>query len=197
MDAFDLASFRQGRLVGTVDEVRAQVAGWEALGVDTIILGVGAVPFQVGTADDVELLLHACTTARSRTKSVSRDGVAGEIATATKDAAPLAFGGTTPHAVLDPVLQRVLEALRLHAAVRADALRRFDTHAVGREELGRLRTSATRLEHPRVFLRSLVHGHLLSRVAIAVCPEFSPWLRLCRPSRFDVRRARFIFCTNL
>jgi alkanesulfonate monooxygenase SsuD/methylene tetrahydromethanopterin reductase-like flavin-dependent oxidoreductase (luciferase family) len=57
----DLEAFRKGRLVGTVEQVREQVAEWKNLGVDTIILGVGAVPFQVSTADDVELLLHACT----------------------------------------------------------------------------------------------------------------------------------------
>lgn len=62
LDGTDLASFRKGRLVGTVDQIREQVQEWEALGVDTIILGVGAVPFQVSTPDDVELLLEACTT---------------------------------------------------------------------------------------------------------------------------------------
>ncbi len=62
LDDVDLASFRKGRLVGTVEEVRAQVREWDALGVETIVLGVGAVPFQVSTIDDVELLLHACTT---------------------------------------------------------------------------------------------------------------------------------------
>jgi alkanesulfonate monooxygenase SsuD/methylene tetrahydromethanopterin reductase-like flavin-dependent oxidoreductase (luciferase family) len=56
----DLDEFRQGRLVGTVGQVREQVSRWEALGVDTIVLGVGAVPFQVTTTDDAELLLHAC-----------------------------------------------------------------------------------------------------------------------------------------
>jgi hypothetical protein len=55
----DLASFREGRLVGTVDEVREQVAGWEALGVDTLIAGVGAVPFHVTSRDDVAMLGHA------------------------------------------------------------------------------------------------------------------------------------------
>jgi alkanesulfonate monooxygenase SsuD/methylene tetrahydromethanopterin reductase-like flavin-dependent oxidoreductase (luciferase family) len=59
MDGMDLATFRVGRLVGTVDEVRAQVVEWEALGVDTIIAGVGAVPFHVARRDDVELLGHA------------------------------------------------------------------------------------------------------------------------------------------
>ena len=61
LDGVDLATFRTGRLVGTVAEVRAQVAAWEAQGVDTLILGAGAVPFQVAAPDDVELLLAACT----------------------------------------------------------------------------------------------------------------------------------------
>jgi probable F420-dependent oxidoreductase len=61
LDGVDLATFRVGRLVGTVDEVRAQVRAWEGLGVDTLILGVGAVPFQVSDRSDVELLLDACT----------------------------------------------------------------------------------------------------------------------------------------
>jgi len=63
LDDVDLASFREGRLVGTVEEVREQVNQWDALGVETVVLGVGAVPFQVSSIDDVELLLHACTTA--------------------------------------------------------------------------------------------------------------------------------------
>ncbi len=52
----DLATFRAGRLVGTVDEVREQVATWQALGVDTLIAGIGAVPFHVSSRDDVEML---------------------------------------------------------------------------------------------------------------------------------------------
>ena len=56
MQGVDLAGFRAGRLVGTVEEVREQVAGWEALGVETLIAGVGAVPFHVARRDDVELL---------------------------------------------------------------------------------------------------------------------------------------------
>jgi len=59
LDGVDLATFRAGRLVGTVEQVREQIGTWEQLGVDTIILGVGAVPFQVGALDDVELLLAA------------------------------------------------------------------------------------------------------------------------------------------
>jgi alkanesulfonate monooxygenase SsuD/methylene tetrahydromethanopterin reductase-like flavin-dependent oxidoreductase (luciferase family) len=61
LDGVDLASFREGRLVGTVDEVQSQLRDWSALGVDTIILGVGAVPFHVSAFEDVELLLQACT----------------------------------------------------------------------------------------------------------------------------------------
>jgi alkanesulfonate monooxygenase SsuD/methylene tetrahydromethanopterin reductase-like flavin-dependent oxidoreductase (luciferase family) len=61
LDGVELASFREGRLVGTVDEVREQLATWADLGVETLMLGVGAVPFQVSTADDVELLLETCS----------------------------------------------------------------------------------------------------------------------------------------
>jgi len=39
--------------------VREQRAEWEALGVETIIVGAGAVPFHVGSVDDVELLAAA------------------------------------------------------------------------------------------------------------------------------------------
>jgi alkanesulfonate monooxygenase SsuD/methylene tetrahydromethanopterin reductase-like flavin-dependent oxidoreductase (luciferase family) len=56
MRGLDLTGFREGRLVGTVEEVRDQLAQWETLGVDTLIAGVGAVPFHVATTDDVEML---------------------------------------------------------------------------------------------------------------------------------------------
>lgn len=59
LDGIGLGEWRPGRLVGTVEQVREQVAGWEALGVETMVLGAGAVPFQVGDADDVDLLAHA------------------------------------------------------------------------------------------------------------------------------------------
>jgi alkanesulfonate monooxygenase SsuD/methylene tetrahydromethanopterin reductase-like flavin-dependent oxidoreductase (luciferase family) len=55
LDGVDLAEFRNGKLVGTVDEVRAQVAEWESLGVETLVLGVGVVPFQVTSVDDVAM----------------------------------------------------------------------------------------------------------------------------------------------
>jgi probable F420-dependent oxidoreductase len=59
LDHTSLADWREGHLVGTVDQVREQVAGWTDLGVETLIAGVGAVPFAVTTVDDVELLAGA------------------------------------------------------------------------------------------------------------------------------------------
>jgi alkanesulfonate monooxygenase SsuD/methylene tetrahydromethanopterin reductase-like flavin-dependent oxidoreductase (luciferase family) len=54
-----LDEWRVGRLVGTVDEIRDQRDEWEALGVETLIVGGGPLPFSVTTLDDVELLAHA------------------------------------------------------------------------------------------------------------------------------------------
>ncbi|MGH9034744.1 MAG: LLM class flavin-dependent oxidoreductase [Acidimicrobiia bacterium] len=49
-----LAEWREGRLVGTVEEVAEQVTGWEAAGVAEIICGVGPLPFSLGALDDLE-----------------------------------------------------------------------------------------------------------------------------------------------
>ena len=55
-----LAEWRIGRLVGTVEDVREQARVWgDELGVETLVLGVGPVPFSVTALDDVELLAHA------------------------------------------------------------------------------------------------------------------------------------------
>ncbi len=54
-----LAEWRVGRLVGTVSEVREHADRWQELGIETIIAGVGAVPFQLSDPDDVALLGHA------------------------------------------------------------------------------------------------------------------------------------------
>jgi alkanesulfonate monooxygenase SsuD/methylene tetrahydromethanopterin reductase-like flavin-dependent oxidoreductase (luciferase family) len=54
-----LDDWREGRLVGTVDELRAARDEWDALGVETLIVGPGPLPFSVTTPDDVELLAHA------------------------------------------------------------------------------------------------------------------------------------------
>ena len=59
LDATSLAEWRRGRLVGTAEQVREQASLWEDLGIETLILGVGAVPFAVTTVDDVELLADA------------------------------------------------------------------------------------------------------------------------------------------
>jgi probable F420-dependent oxidoreductase len=56
VDDVPLADWRRGRLVGTVDEIREQRDRWAAMGVDELIVGVGAVPFAVTGLDDVELL---------------------------------------------------------------------------------------------------------------------------------------------
>jgi alkanesulfonate monooxygenase SsuD/methylene tetrahydromethanopterin reductase-like flavin-dependent oxidoreductase (luciferase family) len=55
LDGVDLAEFRRGKLIGTVDEVRAQVAEWEDLGVETLVLGLGVVPFHVTSVDDIAM----------------------------------------------------------------------------------------------------------------------------------------------
>jgi len=60
IDGIDLAEFRVGKLVGTVDEVRAQIGEWEGLGIDTLVLGVGVVPFHVTGTDDVAMFGSLC-----------------------------------------------------------------------------------------------------------------------------------------
>ena len=60
LDRVDLAAWRKGRLVGTVEEVRGQVRHWHSLGVSSLIVTAGAVPFALASADDVELLAEAC-----------------------------------------------------------------------------------------------------------------------------------------
>lgn len=69
LDSMTLEEWRVGRLVGTVEQVQEQAATWASLGVETVILGVGAVPFHLGAIDDVALLADAL-------------GVAGQPATA-------------------------------------------------------------------------------------------------------------------
>ncbi len=56
-----LDEWRRGRLVGTVEEVGEQLGEWEALEVDTLVLGAGALPFSVTVPDDVALLAEACS----------------------------------------------------------------------------------------------------------------------------------------
>jgi probable F420-dependent oxidoreductase len=60
LDGVSLDEWRTGRLVGTREEIAEQLAGWADLGVETVILGVGSVPFHVGSLDDVDLLGEVC-----------------------------------------------------------------------------------------------------------------------------------------
>ena len=59
LDGVDLDSYRSGRLVGTVEAVQEQIAAWEALGIETLIVGAGVVPFQVSGLDDIAMLAAA------------------------------------------------------------------------------------------------------------------------------------------
>jgi alkanesulfonate monooxygenase SsuD/methylene tetrahydromethanopterin reductase-like flavin-dependent oxidoreductase (luciferase family) len=49
-----LEEWREGRLVGTVDEVREQVALWGEAGVEELICAVGPLPFSISATDDLE-----------------------------------------------------------------------------------------------------------------------------------------------
>lgn len=56
LDAVGLDEWRVGRLVGTVEEVAEQAAGWGAHGVGELIVSAGPLPFSVTALDDVEVL---------------------------------------------------------------------------------------------------------------------------------------------
>jgi alkanesulfonate monooxygenase SsuD/methylene tetrahydromethanopterin reductase-like flavin-dependent oxidoreductase (luciferase family) len=59
VDRMSLDEWRTGRLVGSVEEVREQVARWETLGVAVLIAGMGALPFSASDPDDLDLLASA------------------------------------------------------------------------------------------------------------------------------------------
>jgi alkanesulfonate monooxygenase SsuD/methylene tetrahydromethanopterin reductase-like flavin-dependent oxidoreductase (luciferase family) len=59
LDGVTLDDWRVGRLVGTVEQVREQAAGWAGLGVETLIVGPGPLPFSVNSLEDVALLADA------------------------------------------------------------------------------------------------------------------------------------------
>jgi len=46
--------------VPSLSQVGEQVRAWEALGVSSLVLTAGAVPFALGAEDDVVLLADAC-----------------------------------------------------------------------------------------------------------------------------------------
>lgn len=51
-----LEHWREGRLVGTVDEVTAQLARWSGLGVDEVIVSPGPLPFSSVDPEDLDVL---------------------------------------------------------------------------------------------------------------------------------------------
>ena len=55
IDRVPLEEWRTGRLVGTVEQVAEQLAGWEALGVAQVVACVGALPFAVTDVDALAL----------------------------------------------------------------------------------------------------------------------------------------------
>lgn len=59
LDGVSLDEWKDGRLVGTVEEVREQVARWRTLGVTSLIAGPGALPFAATDPDDLDLLASA------------------------------------------------------------------------------------------------------------------------------------------
>ena len=59
LDDVPLERFRADKLVGTVEQIQEQAEEWAELGVESLILGVGAVPFQLGSLEDLELLADA------------------------------------------------------------------------------------------------------------------------------------------
>jgi probable F420-dependent oxidoreductase len=61
LDGTALAEWRKGRLVGTVEQVGEQVRTWESVGVSSLVLTAGALPFALAAGDDVALLADACT----------------------------------------------------------------------------------------------------------------------------------------
>lgn len=56
VDRSGFDGWRVGKLAGTVAEVAEQVGEWSDLGVSTIVVNTGAVPFSVTDLDDLELL---------------------------------------------------------------------------------------------------------------------------------------------
>lgn len=54
-----LDEYRQGRLVGTVEQVGEQLGEWTDAGVTTLVVSLGALPFTVTGVDDLEMVASA------------------------------------------------------------------------------------------------------------------------------------------
>ncbi|HEX8770803.1 MAG TPA: TIGR03619 family F420-dependent LLM class oxidoreductase, partial [Acidimicrobiales bacterium] len=61
LEDVSLADWRRGRLVGTPEQVQEQLSVWAALGVETLVVSPGALPFAIASGDDVELLAETCS----------------------------------------------------------------------------------------------------------------------------------------
>jgi probable F420-dependent oxidoreductase len=59
LDGVSLDQWRQDRLVGTTEEVAAQVAAWEELGIESLIVSAGPLPFSVCDPDDLQPIAAA------------------------------------------------------------------------------------------------------------------------------------------
>jgi probable F420-dependent oxidoreductase len=59
LDGVSLDEWRQGHLVGTVEQVHEQLSEWQELGVSTFIVGLGALSFAVTSEDDLEMIATA------------------------------------------------------------------------------------------------------------------------------------------
>ena len=81
LDAVPLEQWRTGRLVGTVDQLAEQVAGWADLGVAELIVSAGPLPFSVDALDDLELLASAlgAPTARGTNPGGATDPNGGAV----------------------------------------------------------------------------------------------------------------------
>jgi alkanesulfonate monooxygenase SsuD/methylene tetrahydromethanopterin reductase-like flavin-dependent oxidoreductase (luciferase family) len=56
-----LEEWRRGRLVGTLEEVRQQLADWDGLGLDTLVLSPGPLPLSVTGQEDLAILAETCS----------------------------------------------------------------------------------------------------------------------------------------
>jgi alkanesulfonate monooxygenase SsuD/methylene tetrahydromethanopterin reductase-like flavin-dependent oxidoreductase (luciferase family) len=61
LDGVSLDEWREGRLVGTRDEVADQLGRWQELGVRSLIVSLSAVPFSIVEDDALDLLAQACS----------------------------------------------------------------------------------------------------------------------------------------
>ena len=85
-------------------------------------------------------------------------GAAHLDATPLGNSATFAFGTTAPHAVVDVLSQRVLEALGNHGAVGTNRARSLDTCSVARKEHGGRKVAAVAASHPFSGFRYGIHG---------------------------------------